>query len=796
MNLQKVWKVKNSQSISQELIDAAGNEVVARLLYNRGLDSAVKIINFLNPLKMSFMAPSVFIDMDKTVARIKNAIEKNENITVYGDFDADGITSTAVLYKTLETLGAKVNYYLPDRESESHGLNTKALINIISKRKTKLIITVDCGIGNIEEVNFASSFKADVIITDHHEAPEVLPNAFAIINPKAQNALKEDLSIDELQSLSYLAGVGVAFKLSCALLEEFNKTEFVDELLPLVAVGTIADVVPLLGENRAFVTMGLELIKVGKNLGINELLKGAGVNETTVTSETVAFTVAPRLNAAGRLDSAEKALNLLISKDMDNIQESVFLLNSLNSERQDMCDNIFREAVAIIEKNPEKYKSSVILFNENWHLGIIGIVASKLIEKYNRPVFLMTRDNENKTVVRCSCRSISAINIYDVLSAHSEYFIKFGGHSMAAGFNFDENVISFEDFSQLLNNAIEIILESVDLLPVLEIDAEIDTKDIDMDLIENIEKLQPFGACNSSPVFALKNLRLAQYKFMGQNSNHLKLYAVSSNNRQFECVKWNTSEFNVPLNSAIDIAFYPKINEFNGNVTIQLDLKDIKSDAIKKNKAVLKILDHRRKTNILDQVVEYVNTSKKQIALFIEDRKTEEKFLKYDKIKSKIFNRQSIPENTDQIMFFDCPPDSELFCKILSSTKADTVHLMNFDSESLGVVDFIKQLSGMLKYSSTKKDGNINLEELAKLTNTNNKIIQMSLKLFADSEMIGLIAADNSDCKVTFNTSVEFSVLRQNSLYKEIEDELSKIKEYRRKIHSGDIEDLEKLLMN
>lgn len=796
MGLTKVWKVKNSQNISQELIKAARSEILAKLLYNRGLDSVPKIVSFLNPLKMNFASPYVFSDMAKTVTRIKQAVEKNENITVYGDFDADGITSTAVLYKTLEAIGANVNYYLPDRESESHGLNTKALVKIISKKKSKLIITVDCGIGNIEEINFANSFKADVIITDHHEAPEVLPNAFAIINPKAQNALKEDLTLEELQSLSNLAGVGVAFKLSCALLEEFNKTDFVDELLPLVSVGTVADVVPLLGENRAFVTMGLELIRAGKHLGISELLKTAGVNETTATSETVAFTVAPRLNAAGRLDSAEKALNLLISNDINNIQEAVSLLNSLNSQRQDMCDDIFREAVSLIEKEPGKYKSSIILFNESWHLGIIGIVASKLIEKYNRPVFLMTRDNENLNIIRCSCRSISAMNVYEVLSAHSDYFIKFGGHSMAAGFNFDENAISFNNFSQLLNSAIELLLESVDLSPVLEIDAEIDSKDLDMELVEKIEKLQPFGACNSSPVFALKDLKLTQFKFMGQNSNHLKLFAISSDNRQFECVKWNTTEFNVPLNSKIDVAFYPKVNEFNGNVTIQLDLKDIKSEALKENKVGLKILDHRRKTNILEQVIDYVNNSKKQIALFIEDRKTEEKFLKYDKIKSKIFNRQSIPENVEQVMFFDCPPDNELFCKILSSTKADTVHLMNFDSESMEVIDFIKQLSGMLKYSAAKKDGHINVEELAKLTNTNDRIIQMALKLFASIKMVEFKPLQDSDYKITFNASVEFNALRQHSLYNEIEEELSKIKEYRRKMHSGDIEDLKKLIIN
>lgn len=797
MNSEKLWKIKSSQGISKALIEAAGSEVLAKILINRGIDSVVKIQDFLNPLNMKFTSPDVFTDMKKTVERVKKAVLNGENITVYGDFDADGITSTAVLYKTLQHVGAKVNYYLPDRETESHGLNTKALINIISKQKSKLIITVDCAISNVEEINFANSFKADVIITDHHEAPEILPEAFAILNPKAQNALKENLSIEEIQNLNYLAGVGVAFKLSCELLNEFALSDFIDELLPLVAIGTIADIVPLLGENRALVKMGLELIRENKNPGIKQLLADLGADISSVNSETISFMVAPRLNAAGRLDTAEKALKLLISDDIAEIKDAIVILTELNQQRQTLCDDIFKEAVAMIEKEPDNHKHSVILLNSNWHIGIIGIVASKLVEKYHLPVFLMTKEADTANEIRCSCRGIKGMNIHEILAAHAEYFIKFGGHSMAGGFCFDENVVSFEDFSPILRSAIDILYETADFSPVLEIDAEISSGDVDLELVEIIDKLQPLGALNYPPVFAIKNLILTQYKFMGQNSNHLKLYCSDESGKQFECIKWNTKNFDLPLSSKIDIAFYPKINQFNGNITLQLDLKDIKSEGFKKSSSKeLKIMDHRKKTNILEQVVDYIVNSKKRISLFAESKKNEELLSKYEKIRKNIFNRESIPKDSEQIMFFDCPPDNELFARILSTTNADTIHLMNFDINEYTVEDFIKMLAGMLKYSHSAKNGDINIEQIAKLTDTTARIIQKTLQLLKDSNMIDFKPLDEFLFKVEFRSSVEMAILKQHFLYNQIYYDLEQIKEYRRKIHSGDIEELKNLIKN
>ena len=323
MKVKKTW-VSKEAVVSKEFIDMCSSDrVLAVLLKNRGIDTKEKIDAFLNPLKRKLISPDVFLDMTKAVERIKNAIDIQENIIVYGDFDADGITSTAILYLTLQKIGAKVDYYLPDRATESHGLNTKALVNLIAKRKSKLIITVDCGISNCQEVKFAKGFNADVIITDHHEAQEELPDAFAILNPKAPDSLNPNLSFEEIQSLGYLAGVGVVFKLCCKLLESYNCEDFVHEILPLVAIGTVGDVVELIGENRSLVAMGIELIKSGRHKGVQKLIEAIGLSDKkSLTSENIAFGIVPRINASGRLDSPLIALNLLISADEEVLNET------------------------------------------------------------------------------------------------------------------------------------------------------------------------------------------------------------------------------------------------------------------------------------------------------------------------------------------------------------------------------------------------------------------------------------------------------------------------------------------
>ena len=485
MSMPTEWIIKSDKNDKKSLID--------RLLEVRGIKSEDAKYEFLHPLEITLTHPNAFCDMQKAVERIVRAIDEKENILIYGDFDADGVTSTSVLMKTFSFLGGQVDYYIPDRDTEGHGLNTKALVKLLTKKNPKLVITVDNGISSLDEVKFINSFGRDVIITDHHEAPEEQPPAYAIINPKAMNSLDEKLTPTQIEYLTSLAGVGVAFKLAQGVLEHYNKLEYSYELLPYVAVGTIADIVPLIGENRYLVMKGLELISRGKHYGIKRMLNTAGINyENGLTAEQVGFTIAPRINASGRLDTVDAAVKLMISDNKQEIEMSVISLENFNKIRQEMCSQVFEEADRMWQASGMR-DNAIVLFSKNWHVGIVGIVASKFVEKYYKPTFIMNYSEENKQF-RCSARGVKELNLYEILTNISEFFDGYGGHKLAAGFSFSEEKASFETVKKALNQTVDEMLNGQKLTPSLDIDLELSVDDIDISLVEEISKLEPFGA--------------------------------------------------------------------------------------------------------------------------------------------------------------------------------------------------------------------------------------------------------------------------------------------------------------
>lgn len=792
--MNKIWKLKENKKPSQEIINTAGNELLAELLLQRGLDTVQKITNFLNPSKMKITSPFVFTDMKKTVSRIFDAIEKQEKIIVYGDFDADGVTSTALLFKTLSHLGANVEYYIPNREKENHGLNTKALVKLISKHKAKLIITVDCGVSDVEQVSFSKQFKTDVIITDHHEAPENLPDAFAIINPKAINALEKDLSIEEIESLNELAGVGVAFKLACALLEEKKDYDFAQDLLPFVALGTIADVVPVLYENRAFVYSGLKLIENGKHYGITKLLESCGYEiKNGISSENIAFGVAPRINAAGRLDTVDCAIKLLISDNKSEIDFCVQELNNLNRIRQDLCDNIFSEAVTMVQNEPPQ--NSIILYNPQWHIGIIGIVASKLVEKFYKPVFLMTKD-PNTDFIRCSSRSIPEIHLRNVIAENQELFEYFGGHSQAAGLVFDPTKTKFETVKEKLNHTISNYLDGKKLNPSILVDLELKPQDINLELIENINKLEPFAEGNKAPVFMTKNLILKSYKTMGANKNHLKIFCESdktNNSKPFECVFWNHDSLNIPEGKEFDIVFSPKLNVFNEISTIQLDLQDIKSEYTNNNKkeeiSSLKLYDHRKKTDILNQINDYLMNTKVSTSVFAQDKKICSTLSTYPEIQTKIKNRKNISK-CSQIMFFDYPACENQMKEIIQKTGANIFHFMNYNNKKIDAQELIKNVSGMLKYVDSNKNGETNIFDISNFLSISDDVTELCLDILESLGMINILEKNNQNIKIKFNHALEFSKIKENEIFDELLNELENIYNYRQKLCTLPVEEI------
>lgn len=743
--------------------DGQEKSLIKRLLQSRGVKTQEEIDEFLNPLEMKLTHPKAFCDMEKCVERLSYAIDNGEKIVIHGDFDADGVTSTSLLYRTFKYLGADVNYFIPDREKEGHGFDTKALVKLMTQVKPKIIISCDCGISDVDAVNFLNSFKIDVIITDHHEAPEILPKAFGIINPKAPNALDENLTTKQITSLTSLAGVGVAFKVAQALLEKYSKLEFISEILPYVAVGTVADIVPLIGENRYFVTKGLQLISAGKHYGISRLLDSAGY-KGEITSEHIAFGIAPRINASGRLDTVDAALKVLISDNKQEIEMAIQSLNEFNKIRQELCQNVFAEADEMVKAEGNR-NSAIVLFNKDWHIGIIGIVASMLVEKYYKPTFLITYSDETKQY-RCSARSIEGISLYDAISVNSELLDGFGGHTMAAGLAFSEEKSSFEQVKTALCKTIKEMAQGKDLKPFLNIDLELFPEDIDLDLVENLSQLEPFGANNPSPIFAIRNLKIKEKRLIGENKNHLRL-TCNVGTFEFNCLRWKDGDVPLVNGDTLDLAFHPQKNEFNGNTTVQLIIDDIHSEYLKEDETAtpsLKIYDHRKKTDILPQVNDYVKNSKQNIGIFAESKQVLDKLKPYKNLSEITFSRDNL-KPCDGLMFFDYPADKETFDKIISTTNPIAVHFMNYEPKIMDETEFLNTVLKMLKFAQNNNNGQVEFNRFASFLGKSYFALELLFSIFEEVGIISILEKNPSFYIIKINENTDLSKVLHSEKY-------------------------------
>ena len=745
--------------------------LIKRLLASRGINGEKEVEEFLNPLSVTPSSPDVFTDMPKCVERLAKAIDNKEKIVIYG-----------------------VSYFIPDREKEGHGFDTKALVKLMTALKPKLIISVDCGISDVDAVNFINSFKIDVIITDHHEAPEELPHAFGIINPKAQNALDENLSAKEITSLTSLAGVGVAFKVATALLQHYGKTEFISSILPYAAVGTVADVVPLVGENRYIVAKGLELISEGKHYGLKRLIENAGYSvEKGLTAETIAFGVAPRINASGRLDTVEQAIKVMISDNPQEIEMAIQNLEEFNKIRQTLCQDTFVEADEMVKKEGNR-NPAIVLFNSKWHVGIIGIVASKLVEKYYKPAFLMTYSEETKQI-KCSARSIEGVHLYEVINSISEVLDGFGGHSLAAGLSFTPDKTPFKNVKELLIKAVKEMTTGKDLKPFLKIDLELMPDDISTDLVEEISHLEPFGASNPSPVFAMKNLKLKEKKLMGENKNHLRL-TVQKDGSEFNCIWWQKGDISLVNGDTLDVAFHPQINEFRGNTSVQLIIDDIHSEYLKEEEPEtanrMKIYDHRKKTGILPQVNDYIKNTKQNIMVFAESRQIIEMLKPFKNITEKIFTREDAPQ-CDAVMFFDYPADRETFENIIRETSPQSIHLMNYTIKYFDEKEFLKTFTGMLRYAAHNNAGKVDLRRCASHLGKSIPLIAELLDLFEECGFIKIKEKTPSFFVIEFIGVENLAKILHNPKYAEILNMAEECELFQKSILEDDISEIDNL---
>lgn len=567
--IDKIWKFRN-KNLRDDIINNISQEyriprVIATILLNRGIESD-DISSFLKKSMSDIVNPMLMLDMDKAVERINAAVKNKEKIAVYGDYDVDGITSTALLYEFLESLGADVEYYIPDRKGEGYGINIMA-VNKLFKQGIKLMITVDCGITAIGEVEFAKLQGMDVIITDHHTCKDRLPTAAAaILNPKRPDC---EYPFDSL------AGVGVAFKLILALAMEngMNTKDVFAKYVDIATLGTIADVVPLVGENRIIADKGLKVLQNPRRTGLRAIMEVAGVLGKSINASTIAFAIAPRLNAAGRLGTATTAVELLLTKDENRAREIALILDEENKERQLTEKQIFDEALQLIAADPNFEKKKVIvLAQEGWHHGVIGIVASRLCDMYYKPCILISHSNG---VGKGSGRSIKGFNLFDALTHCEKHLTDFGGHAVAAGLNV--NMSDLENFTKEINKYADEVLTEQDMIPSVEIDCPLSERAVTLENAQMISKLEPFGMGNEKPVFAMANAQVANIAAVGMDNKHLRL-RINKNNQMINCIGFGMGEYASILRSGdiINLVFQMDINTYQGNESVQLILKDLK----------------------------------------------------------------------------------------------------------------------------------------------------------------------------------------------------------------------------
>ncbi len=559
--MNKKWQIyeANENKIKELENNYQLNRLLATVLVNRNITQKEDIRLFLEPTRKDFHDPFLMIDMEKAVKRIIQAIEQQEKVTIYGDYDVDGITSITVLKSFLKDRGLETSTYIPNRLEEGYGLNKDA-IEKIAEQGCQLMITVDCGISAVEEIEYANSFKMDTIITDHHEAGNNLPKAMAVIDNKRK---------DSNYPFRELAGVGVVFKVIQAISLKLKlKEEEYLKYLDIVSIGTISDIVPLIDENRVIAKLGLMLVAQTKNKGLRSIIQSSGY--TKVDSNSISFGIAPRINACGRMGKAEEALKLLLSENIEEVTELTKRLNAYNCARQETEKNIFESAIKQIKAEHLENNNAIIVGGKQWHHGVIGIVSSKITEMYFKPSILLSF--EENGIGKGSGRSIPGFDLHEALMECSDIIEKFGGHSMAVGITLKkENLEKFKkELEQIATNS-----HIEQIMPIIQIDSKIELKDINKEMVESLKKLEPFGEGNRMPVFLFKNLKIDSIRALSEGK-HLKL-TLKDNNYIIDAIGFNIGNLaeEYRIGDKIDLAGVLEINHFNGIDNLQINIKDV-----------------------------------------------------------------------------------------------------------------------------------------------------------------------------------------------------------------------------
>ena len=587
-----IWKLTES-NLPEEFLKLSKkyklDTLAAQILWQRGIRAEEEIQAYLNPDLQQLHDPFLLHDMEKATQRILTAIENGQNILIYGDYDADGMTASSVMKSALDELGAEVQVYLPNRFTDGYGPNLDVYKYFIQNEDIDLIITVDNGVAGHEAIAYAQSQNVDVIVTDHHSMPEELPKAFAIVHPEHP---------ESNYPFKYLAGVGVAFKVATALLDYIPS-----DMLDLVAIGTIADMVSLTDENRILVSHGLKVLANTERAGLMELMRLSGTDFEKVNEETVGFQIAPRLNALGRLDDPNPAIELLTGWDEEVAAEIAQMIDEKNSERKVIVENIYNQALTMMTDEPVE-----VLYHQDWHKGVLGIVAGRLLEQFHKPIIMLA---EEEGILRGSARSIENFNIFEALNGHRELFIAFGGHKQAAGMTF-----ALENVEAIKQVMLEFIQENdIDMSEKssLEVQGSLQFDQISLETIRSLEKLSPYGMDNPKPHFLLTDYQVEQARSMGKDNSHLKLKLVQ-NGQALDAVYFGHGSESLEFEqSDTELVGTLSSNTWNGTTTVQLmvadarvngvELLDIRSRQVELPKNTIRFVHNEVKNGTIEEVL-------------------------------------------------------------------------------------------------------------------------------------------------------------------------------------------------
>lgn len=677
--------------------------VVKKILFERGFETSEKIKQFLYPKVEDLTSPLTLHMLDKAVGRVKHAIDQQEKILIYGDYDADGTTATTLLLKTLHELGASCDYYIPHRIHEGYGLNEEA-IKQAAKKDVRVIITVDTGIASFSEATLAKQLGIDLIITDHHEVQEKIPEAYAVVNPKC--------SPDSFQEL---AGVGVAFKFAEQLLGYFP-----EQLLDLVAIGTIADLVPLHGENRILAFHGLHALAQTKNTGL-QALKEVCQMDDYITEEQIGFLLGPRINAVGRISDANKVIELLMTNDLAEARILAEEIDQINNERQQMVRTITAEAEKMIGESPTD--DLIMIGHDDWHEGVLGIVASRLVQKYERPAIVLTIDHENNRM-KGSGRSIPAFHLFDACMEFRELFTHFGGHSQAAGMTFP-----LENFKQIQEKLIAVIQKEMteeDFKQVISIDHSAELAELNENLYSEIRQLAPFGMGHPEPIFHLQATP-SDIRQLGRQQNHLKLL-FQQDGLKIEAIGFNFGHLYPLIAKGAEVSIVGKfqMNEWNGVKTPQIVMEDI---AVHE----WQLFDHRGKGKL--NLQPYLEHYENHVALQVSHEQKEDSNVKYLTYEAN-FPKMEV----EALYIFDLPETLDQLRKALHQLQPKNIHLCMSVNGGAFLKPFPSREDFKWLYSMIYKFKEIHLEKdipkIKQAKDWSRDMILFMFKIFAELEFI------------------------------------------------------------